>query len=144
MTDVIDRKLAELAARFDAQIAQIDAASAASRVRTSLTISLLGRLGARPTKSPSDAVVQRLADLAKLRKELLRQAKQSRANGEEWERRAMLAVKSGDDDLARESLHRQREALADAVDVEARAKQTDRILEELQRCVDKLERNADD
>lgn len=42
-------------------------------------------------------------------KRLAKQAEQEAANAAEWERRAMLAVKAGDDNLAKEALARQKE-----------------------------------
>jgi phage shock protein A len=42
-------------------------------------------------------------------KKLERQALENRAQGEEWERKAMLAVKAGKDDLAKEALVRKHE-----------------------------------
>ena len=42
-------------------------------------------------------------------KKLAKQAEQEAANAAEWERRAMLAVKSGDDVLAKEALSRKKE-----------------------------------
>ncbi len=42
-------------------------------------------------------------------KRLAKQAEQEAANAAEWERRAMLAIKSGDDNLAREALQRKKE-----------------------------------
>ena len=42
-------------------------------------------------------------------KKLAKQAEQEAANAAEWERRAMLAVKSGDDTLAKEALARKKE-----------------------------------
>src|SRR4051812_20900176 len=43
-------------------------------------------------------------------KRLAKQAEQEAANAAEWERRAMLAVKAGDDALAKEALNRKKEA----------------------------------
>jgi phage shock protein A len=42
-------------------------------------------------------------------KRLAKQAEQEAANAAEWERRAMLAIKSGDDNLAKEALGRKKE-----------------------------------
>jgi len=42
-------------------------------------------------------------------KRLAKQAEQEAANAAEWERRAMLAVKAGDDGLAKEALNRKKE-----------------------------------
>ncbi|WP_437926333.1 hypothetical protein WMF37_46070 [Sorangium sp. So ce291] len=42
---------------------------------------------------------------------MARAAAQEAANAREWERNAKLAVRAGDDDLAREALYRKREAL---------------------------------
>jgi phage shock protein A len=42
-------------------------------------------------------------------KRLAKQAEQEMANAAEWERRAMLAIKAGDENLAREALARKKE-----------------------------------
>jgi phage shock protein A len=42
-------------------------------------------------------------------KRLAKQAEQEAANAAEWERRAMLAIKAGDDALAKEALNRKKE-----------------------------------
>jgi phage shock protein A len=42
-------------------------------------------------------------------KRLAKQAEQEAANSTEWERRAMLAIKAGDDNLAKEALNRKKE-----------------------------------
>src|SRR5678816_3845717 len=42
-------------------------------------------------------------------KRLAKQAEQEAANAAEWERRAMLAIKAGDDNLAKEALSRKKE-----------------------------------
>ncbi len=42
-------------------------------------------------------------------KRLAKQAEQEAANAAEWERRAMLAIKAGDDNLAKEALQRKKE-----------------------------------
>jgi phage shock protein A len=42
-------------------------------------------------------------------KKLAKQAEQEAANAAEWERRAMLAIKAGDDTLAKEALNRKKE-----------------------------------
>src|ERR1700722_14252638 len=42
-------------------------------------------------------------------KRLAKQAEQEAANAAEWERRAMLAIKAGDDTLAKEALNRKKE-----------------------------------
>jgi phage shock protein A len=48
-------------------------------------------------------------------KRLAKQAEQEAANAAEWERRAMLAIKAGDDALAKEALNRKKEHEALAV-----------------------------
>jgi phage shock protein A len=42
-------------------------------------------------------------------KRLLKQAEQEGANAQEWERRAMMAIRAGDDNLAKEALARKKE-----------------------------------
>ncbi|WP_437798280.1 PspA/IM30 family protein [Sorangium sp. So ce693] len=68
-----------------------------------------------------EAAQLRLESLEKYGAELARAAAQQAANADEWERRAMLAVRAGDDDLARKALSWQREALERASTLERQA-----------------------
>jgi phage shock protein A len=55
-----------------------------------------------------------IADEKRLSKEFER----GRATAEEWERKAMMAVRAGDDDLAKEALLRQKEHVSLATELE--------------------------
>src|ERR1700690_179660 len=54
---------------------------------------------------PKKQVAASIAD----EKRLAKQSEQEAANAAEWERRAMMAIKSGDDNLAKEALQRKKE-----------------------------------
>ncbi|KYG08136.1 hypothetical protein BE21_25415 [Sorangium cellulosum] len=64
---------------------------------------------------------RRLESLEEYGAALAREAEQHAANAGEWERRAELAVLAGDDDLARDALSLQREALQRASSLERQA-----------------------
>src|SRR5205809_3686795 len=72
-----------------------------------------------PEKMLNQVVIEMNAQLLEAKKQvavsiadekrLAKQAEQESANAAEWERRAMLAIKSGDDALAKEALARKKE-----------------------------------
>jgi len=76
-------------------------------------------------------------------KRLAKQAEQEAANAAEWERRAMLAIKSGDDALAKEALARKKEhdALASSLKSQWQKQKTsvDQIKTALRLLNDKIE-----
>jgi phage shock protein A len=64
-------------------------------------------------------------------KRLAKQAEQEAANAAEWERRAMLAVKSGDDALAKEALSRKKEHDALAISLKEQWQKQKQAVEQL-------------
>lgn len=150
MSDDLKQKLADIAARFDAQIARMDDLVGQTRppahdrrpapTAASTSRSLLERLRSSSATSRWEAVTQRTSELERFRRVLLRNATQARRNADEWERCAALAVKAGDDDLAREALHRRREHLHETAELDARAKQLADVLNELQASLDEIKR----
>ena len=84
-------------------------------------------------------VAAAIADERKLRAQLDDEVKQAR----EWERRAMLAVKEGRDDLAKQALVRQQEHAARAAALEqtwtAQAQETEKLKGSLRLLNDKIE-----
>ncbi|KYG02265.1 hypothetical protein BE20_51245 [Sorangium cellulosum] len=132
-------KFAELAERIERELKRMnDAAAAAAplgpaRARETAIpwfARVLSRVRRRSKEQPNagdeearrfDEVERRLESLEKYGAALAREAEQHAANAGEWERRAELAVLAGDDDLAREALSRQREALHRASSLERQA-----------------------
>ncbi len=84
-------------------------------------------------------VAAAIADERKLRSQLDDEAKQSR----EWEQRAMLAVKEGRDDLAKQALIRQQEHAQRVQSLEqtwrAQAQETEKLKNALRQLNDKIE-----
>ncbi|MGD2068739.1 MAG: PspA/IM30 family protein [Gemmatimonadota bacterium] len=84
-------------------------------------------------------VAAAIADERKLRAQLDEEAKQ----GREWEHRAMLAVKEGRDDLAKQALVRQQEHAERAAALEqtwrAQAQETEKLKASLRQLNDKIE-----
>ncbi|MCC6649181.1 MAG: PspA/IM30 family protein [Polyangiaceae bacterium] len=76
-------------------------------------------------------------------KSLLRQAEQAKAEAEEWERKATLAVRSGDDELAKEALIRRRRHEQDAAEFHKQwqkaKREVDQLKEALRRLSEKIE-----
>lgn len=76
-------------------------------------------------------------------KSLKRQAEQAQADAEEWERKATLAVRSGDDALAKEGLLRRRRHEEDAREYqkqwEKAKREVDQLKEALRRLSEKIE-----
>ncbi|WP_437317337.1 PspA/IM30 family protein [Sorangium sp. So ce385] len=131
-------KFAELAERIERELKRMnDGAAAAARLgpararetAPSWLARVLSRF--RRRKDPPNAgdegarrfdeVERRLESLEQYGAALAREAAQHAANAGEWERRAELAVLAGDDDLARDALSRQREALQRASSLERQA-----------------------
>lgn len=84
-------------------------------------------------------VAAAIADERKLRQQLDEEIKQAR----EWEQRAMLAVKEGRDDLAKQALLRQQEAAQRAAALEqtwaAQSAETEKLKNSLRQLNDKIE-----
>ncbi|WP_437743633.1 hypothetical protein WMF39_00695 [Sorangium sp. So ce1504] len=131
-------KFAKLAERIERELKRIDDAAVAARLTpvraperephwfTRVLSKLRRGLKAQPSAEDEGArrfeeAQRRLESLERYGAELARAAAQEAANAREWERRAMLAVRAGDDVIAREALCRQREALECASALERQA-----------------------
>ncbi|WP_437504401.1 PspA/IM30 family protein [Sorangium sp. So ce1099] len=132
-------KLAEVAERIERnlkrfdEIAIIAAQIAPVRERESAPhwlARVLAKLRRCLTPQPSareeetrrfDEVERRLGALEKCGAAMAREAAQQAANAREWELNAKLAVRAGDDDLARYALYRKLEALHRAATLEQQA-----------------------
>ncbi|WP_437965965.1 hypothetical protein WMF04_41070 [Sorangium sp. So ce260] len=132
-------QLAELARRIDLDLKRFDDVAAIAghiepaRARETappwlarIFAKLRHRLTAHSSASDEetrrlDEVQRRLESLEKCGNALAREAACRTANADEWERNAKLAVRAGDDDLAREALHQKREALELAATLERQA-----------------------
>ena len=137
------QKLAEIADRIERDLKRVDeiaiiAAKSApvrepvregegaphglARVLAKLRLCLRPRPSAREEETRRfDEVQRRLESLEKCGAALARAAAQQTANAREWECRAKLAVRAGDDDLAREALCRKRAELDGAAKLERQA-----------------------
>ncbi|KYF66067.1 PspA/IM30 family protein [Sorangium cellulosum] len=134
-----DGKLAELAGRIERDLKRIDdiapgiARLEPARARETVPHRLVrafARLRRRLYSQPSageerargfEEVQRRLESLERYGAALAREAALQAANAVEWERNAKLAVRAGDEVLAREALFRKREALALAATLEQQA-----------------------
>ncbi|MGK3969287.1 PspA/IM30 family protein [Sorangium sp. So ce118] len=132
-------KLAEVAERIErdlkrfdeiaiiaAQIAPVRERESAphglARVLARLRRCLIPRPSAREEEARRfDEAQRRLESLEKRGAAMARAAAQETANAKEWECCAKLAVRAGDDDLAREALCRKRESLDRAATLERQA-----------------------
>ncbi|WP_438005997.1 hypothetical protein WME89_46290 [Sorangium sp. So ce321] len=93
-----------------------------ARVLAKLRQCLIPRPSAREEEARRfDEAERRLESLEKCGAALARAAAQEAANAKEWELNAKLAVRAGDDDLAREALCRKRETLDLAATLERQA-----------------------
>ncbi|WP_437621357.1 PspA/IM30 family protein [Sorangium sp. So ce1151] len=132
-------KLAEVAGRIErdlkrfdeiaiiaAQIAPVGERESSphglARVLAKLRRCLIPRASVREEQTRRfDEVQRRLESLEKYGATLARAAAQETANAKEWECCAKLAVRAGDDVLAREALYVKREALKRAATLEQQA-----------------------
>lgn len=127
--DPIDIAL-EWMARVDAQMKQFHAAS---RKIDGVTRKLREPSNRRAVKSPMLAASvgtarRRVDDVRREVAYLMKQRDLEASNAAEWERRARMAVRAGNDDLARESLTRQREHAAHHRDLSTQLVYAQRIL----------------
>lgn len=81
-----------------------------------------------------------IADRKKLEKDLDSSLEKSR----EWERRAMVAVKAGEDDLARQALERKQEIDHIATEQRSMLEGKDQAVEDLKRALKGLEKKIDE
>ncbi len=107
-----------------------------------------------PEKLISQTVIDMKSEMKKAKRELVttlgaakRRAKEATALEEEvgdWERKAILALKTDDEGLAREALRRKAKASKKAQDVKARAAQQTSMVESMKDTLESLEKKIDD
>lgn len=85
-------------------------------------------------------LVSSLATVKQLEKKLKDQTEEST----NWEKRAMLALEHGDDELAREALRRKKKAEGDAADTDRTREQQAAYVTELKATIDQLERKVEE
>ena len=99
---------------------------------------IIDDMRAQLSKAKQEVAVA-IADERKLRAQVVEEQKQAA----DWENRAMLAVREGRDDLAKQALMRQQEHAARAADLEAtwsrQAEETERLKESLRQLNEKIE-----
>lgn len=131
-------------------------------------MSIFGRMS-RVIKSNLNALVEQAEDPAKLieqtisdmenelknargelvttlgtAKRLVEKAKEHEANAADWERKAVLALQSNDEDLAREALRRKAVALADAHQCKQQALGAEGAAEKMKGALDQVEKRIED
>lgn len=85
-------------------------------------------------------LVSSLATVKQLEKKLKDQTEEASS----WEKRAMLALEHGDDELAREALRRKKKAEGDAADTDRTREQQATYVAELKATIDQLERKVEE
>jgi phage shock protein A len=85
-------------------------------------------------------LVSSLATVKQLEKKYKDQAEM----GQTWERRAMLALEHGDDELAREALRNKKKSEGDAADTDRLREQQAAYVSELKSTIDQLERKVEE
>lgn len=91
-------------------------------------------------KKARQEVVQALASEKQLEKKAADQVK----DAESWERKAMLALEHGDEELAREALKRKKKAEADAIETDRLRGQQATYVSELRASIEQLEKKLDE
>lgn len=84
--------------------------------------------------------VQALASVKQLERKVADHVKES----EEWERKAMLALEHGDEELAREALRRKKKSEADAVEADRLRGQQATYSEDIKASIDAMEKKVDE
>ncbi len=77
-------------------------------------------------------------------KRLLKKTVEHEEEASDWENKAVLALKSDDDELAREALRRKQRALAKAEEVKQQAYQAESAAEDMKEALDNIESKIDD
>jgi phage shock protein A len=77
-------------------------------------------------------------------KRLVKKAKEHEDEASDWERKAVLALKEGDEDLAREALRRKARAKAQADDVRKQALDAESSADEMKSTLENVERKIDE
>ena len=91
-------------------------------------------------KKARQEVIQALASEKQLEKKATEQVR----DAEGWERKAMLALEHGDEELAREALKRKKKAEADAIETDRLRGQQGTYVSELRASIELLERKVDE
>ena len=91
-------------------------------------------------KKARQEVVQALATEKQLEKKTADQV----AESEGWERKAMLALEHGDEELAREALRRKKKSEGDAVETDRLRGQQGSYVSDLRASIEQLERKVDE
>lgn len=91
-------------------------------------------------KKARQEVVSSLASVKSLEKKFAEQTEESAM----WEKRAMLALEQGDDDLAREALKRKKKSEGDAGDTDRLREQQAGYVAELRATIEQLERKVEE
>lgn len=107
-----------------------------------------------PEKLIGQTVVDMEAEVKKAKKELIstlgtakRLVKKSKEHEEEadgWEKKAVLALQQGDDDLAREALRRKARALRQAEDAKQQALSAETAAQDMKGTLENIERKIDE
>jgi phage shock protein A len=84
--------------------------------------------------------VQALASVKQLERKVADHVKES----EDWERKAMLALEHGDEELAREALRRKKKSEADAVEADRLRGQQAQYAEDIKTSIDAMEKKVDE
>ncbi len=85
-------------------------------------------------------LVSSVATVKQLEKKLKDQTEETAS----WEKRAMLALEHGDDELAREALRRKKKAEGDAADTDRLREQQTAYVSELKATIDQLDRKVEE
>ncbi|MDH5492166.1 MAG: PspA/IM30 family protein [Myxococcales bacterium] len=107
-----------------------------------------------PEKLISQTVVEMKAELKKAKRELVttlgtakrleKDAVAAQEEAEGWEEKAILAVRQGDDELAREALRRKTKAGQEAETIRRRAREQESAALEMKETLDRLEEKIED
>lgn len=107
-----------------------------------------------PEKLIGQTIVDMRAEMKKAKREMVstlgtakrldKEADELEAEAADWERKAVLALKAGDEDLAREALRHKAKATRRAQDVRARASQAAASVEQMKDTLEKLEKKVED
>src|SRR5262245_43277660 len=107
-----------------------------------------------PAKLVNQAIVDMEESLRDGKKELIsimaeekvvaNRVAEKNAEAEEWERKAMLALKAGDEELARAALERKQRSLADKASLDATLKQHRQYIDEMRVNLELCERKLTD
>ncbi|MEM9072106.1 MAG: PspA/IM30 family protein [Myxococcota bacterium] len=107
-----------------------------------------------PEKLISQTVIDMKSEMKKAKREMVstlgtakrldKEATDLEEEAADWERKAVLALKSNDDDLAREALRRKAKASKKAEETRARASQAAATVEDMKDTLEKLEKKVED